>query len=273
VRRIGRATEEIAEGRFDVRVAEERHDELGSLAESINRMATRLSGYVSGQRRFLGDIAHELCSPIARIQVALGILEQRADQHQRAYLEDLREEVQQMSGLINELLSFSKASLGERPIDCRPVDLREIAERAVTREAADHPAVRVGIEPGLRARGHPDLLLRALSNLVRNAVRHAGGAGPITLTGHREGNVVQLIVTDCGPGIPADQLEKVFDPFYRVDTSRNRETGGVGLGLAIVKTCVESCGGTVRCQNRAPNGLEVVISLAADDTPPVSRTA
>ena len=112
ISRMTRATEKIAEGNFAVRTQVKRHDELGSLSEAINRMAMRLSGFVAGQKRFLGDIAHELCSPIARIQVALGILEQRADDKQKVYLNDLREEVEQMSNLVNELLSFSKASLG-----------------------------------------------------------------------------------------------------------------------------------------------------------------
>src|SRR5439155_20847176 len=106
------ATREIAEGRFDGRVNERRRDELGALGQSVNRMAARLAGFVTGQKRFLGDTSNELCSPIARIQMALGILEQRADEKQKAYVADLREEVQHISNLVNELLSFSKASLG-----------------------------------------------------------------------------------------------------------------------------------------------------------------
>ncbi|HWF20234.1 MAG TPA: HAMP domain-containing sensor histidine kinase, partial [Verrucomicrobiae bacterium] len=124
ISRMTMATEQIAEGRFHVRTQVRRQDELGSLSEAINRMAERLSGFVAGQKRFLGDISHELCSPIARIQVALGILEQRADEKQKAYLADLREEVEQMSGLVNELLSFSKASLGGAEIKLQPVALR-----------------------------------------------------------------------------------------------------------------------------------------------------
>src|SRR6202000_411277 len=121
ISRMTRATEKIAEGNFDVRTQVRRQDELGFLSEAINRMAERLPGVVSGQKRFLGDIAHELCSPIARIQVALGILEQRADEKQKAYLQDLREEVEQMSGLVNELLSFTKASMGSARLKLHPL--------------------------------------------------------------------------------------------------------------------------------------------------------
>ena len=131
------ATQQIAEGRFDVRTRENRRDELGLLGQSINRMAARLAGFVTGQKRFLGDVSHELCSPLARIQVALGILEQRADEKQQAYVNDLREEVQHMSSLVNELLSFSKASLGASTIKLQPVILRDVVDKAISREETD----------------------------------------------------------------------------------------------------------------------------------------
>jgi two-component system sensor histidine kinase CpxA len=259
------ATEQIAEGRFHVRTQVRRQDELGSLSEAINRMAERLSGFVAGQKRFLGDISHELCSPIARIQVALGILEQRSDEKQKAYLADLREEVEQMSGLVNELLSFSKASLGGAEIKLQPVALRALVEKAVDRECGNGGAKRVKLQVAddLRVMAEPELLLRAVGNILRNAIRHAGQDGPVTICATRDGETVNLSIEDCGPGIPAEAIARIFDPFYRVDASRARETGGVGLGLAIVKTCVETCGGTVRCENRQPSGLRVVVSLKA----------
>jgi two-component system sensor histidine kinase CpxA len=111
--------------------------------------------------------------------------------------------------------------------------------------------------------GDPDLLLRSISNLIRNAIRYAGEAGPITIRAEHGPGFVKLILEDCGPGIPEAALAQVFDPFYRADPSRSRETGGVGLGMAIVKTCVESCSGTVSCRNRTPSGLEVTLTLKA----------
>ncbi len=260
-----RATEQIAEGHFDVQVADRRADELGRLGQAVNRMAARLAGFVTGQKRFLGDVAHELCSPIARIQMALGILEQRATAAERPYLDDLREEVQQMSALVNELLSFSKASLARRDLPLRPVNLAELAERVVARENKGGHAVAVRIEPGLAAQAEPELLARALANVVRNAIRHAGAGGPIVIQAAAEGDGVLLSVLDSGPGVPATALEKLFDPFYRVEASRSRETGGVGLGLAIVKTCIEACQGSVRAANRQPTGLQVDFQLRRVD--------
>jgi two-component system sensor histidine kinase CpxA len=255
------ATRQIAEGRFDGRVNERRRDELGALGQSVNRMAARLAGFVTGQKRFLGDIAHELCSPIARIQVALGILEQRADERQQAYVEDVREEVQHMSSLVNELLSFSKAGLRGKEIPLQAVPLAELARRVVGREAEPSDQVHIQIAEDLQALADPDLLSRALANLIRNALRYAGGAGPVMVSARSQDNGVTLTVADSGPGVPESTLQQIFDPFFRVESSRSRDTGGIGLGLAIVKTCVEACQGTVTARNRQPSGLEVEIRL------------
>ena len=264
ISQITRVTGQIAEGGFEEQLPEKRRDELGLLAAAINRMASRLSGFVTGQKRFLGDIAHELCSPIARIQFALGILEQRAEEGQRESVEDLREEVRQMSSLVAELLQFSKAGLrhDERPLV--PVLLSQVVEQALIRENKEGVKIDFIGDGNLHALADPESLLRALSNLIRNAIRYAGDAGPITIATRRERSEAVIVVGDSGPGLPDDQLERVFTPFYRPEASRNRALGGVGLGLAIVKSCVEACKGTVQCRNRIPKGLEVEIRLTAD---------
>ena len=108
----------------------------------------------------------------------------------------------------------------------------------------------------------PEYLLRSLANLVRNAIRYASHAGPITVSATERGNEVTIVVADHGPGLPDSELESVFRPFYRPEFARQRETGGAGLGLAIVRSCIEACGGAVSCRNRSPKGLEVAIRLA-----------
>ena len=257
-----RATEQLAEGRFDARVEDRRSDELGRLGQAINRMAARLSGFVTGQKRFLGDIAHELCSPLARIQVALGILEQRVGDKETASVQDVREEVQHMSNLVNELLSFSKAGLRQE-IKLEVVNLVSLARRVVAREASDPQVVQIQIAENLQALAEPELIERALANLVRNAIRYAGSAGPITVAAVRHDDQVTVSVSDLGPGVPQETLEQIFDPFFRLESARSRETGGIGLGLAIVRTCVEACQGTVTARNRLPTGLQVDVHLCA----------
>jgi two-component system sensor histidine kinase CpxA len=267
ISRITHATERMAEGQFDVRVEDKRRDELGLLSDAVNRMAARLSGFVTGQKTFLGDIAHELCSPIARMQMALGIMEQRAKGQPDPYLNDLREEVEHMSNLVNELLSFSKASIGKSKIKLQPVALRSTIERAVAREAGstNSTEIKINVAENLQVVAEPELFLRSIANVLRNAIRYAGHAGPILISATHQNEFVILSIEDCGPGIPAEAIAQIFDPFYRIDTSRSRETGGVGLGLSIVKTCIESCGGTVSCENRHPCGLRVTIQLSAAD--------
>ena len=258
---LTRATERIAEGQFDVQVSGNRGDELGRLAHAVNRLARRLAGFVTGQKRFLGDVAHEFCSPLARLQMALGILEQRIEERQRPCVEDLRAEAQEMSQLVNELLSFSKAGLRPGEIKRTPVDVLEVVRRVTGREATETARVQMDVPEGLRALADPELLARALGNVLRNAVHYAAEAGPITLMARAENERVRISVADCGPGVPPESLPRLFDPFYRVDNSRTRETGGVGLGLTIVKTCIEACCGSVICRNRKPSGLEVLIRL------------
>lgn len=261
ISRLTQATEQIAEGQFDIAIPIKRRDELGRLGQGINRMAARLASYVTGQKRFLGDIAHELCSPIARIQVALGILEQRADEKQKAYVADVREEVEQMSGLVNELLAFSKAGLQPKEIKLQPVSLVAIVRRVLERESLEKPSVEVSIDESFRVMAEPELLTRAVANVVRNARRYAGTSGPISITAAAQDNRVSLSIADTGPGVPPDALDHLFDPFFRVEPSRSRTTGGVGLGLAIVKTCVEACQGTVRASHHHPHGLQIDFSL------------
>ena len=179
----------------------------------------------------------------------------------------LYDEVQEMSALVNELLSFSKAGLHPDTVPLTPVDIAFAVDRAVAREAFSGATVETAIPQGLMATANESFLVRALSNVLRNAVRYAGQAGPITVSAQPNGSAIEIRVADSGPGLPDAELEQVFAPFYRPEAARTRETGGVGLGLAIVKTCVEGCGGTVAAHNRQPRGLEIVVRLQSPIAP------
>lgn len=254
------ATEQIAKGRFDVRVPEDRSDELGRLAHAVNQMAVQLDGIVRGQKRFLGDIAHELCSPIARMEMSLGILDQRLSEKDAARLGDVRDELRQISLLVNELLSFSRASLGHAMKPAENVLLLALVDEIAAIEGVPPQHLRLRVPRDLQVKAVPDLLRRAIGNVLRNARIHAPNSD-IEITAARAGDHVRLTLADTGPGVPEDSLPRLFDPFYRVDTSRARETGGTGLGLAIVKTCIETCGGSVSARNRDPHGLIIAIEL------------
>lgn len=257
------ATEQIAEERFDVRVNERRMDELGRLGTAINYLATRLSGFVTGQKRFLGDISHELNSPLARMQFALSILEDRADEPQRRLVEDVKEEVELMSKLVSELLAYSKAGIKGLNIELQPVRLRPLIERVIERETTTEDAnIEMRLDDKLEALAQPELLDRALANVIRNAVRYAGNAGVIAVAAEESRNGhVRITVADSGAGVPEAEIEKLFDPFHRIESDRSRQTGGTGLGLAIVKSCIEACEGKVAARNCDPTGFEIAMLL------------
>ena len=262
--RMTNAAEEIAKGGFDVRINEPRADEIGRLASAINHMTSRLGGFVKGQKRFLGDVAHELGSPIARIQLGLGILEQRVGATHRKQVVDVMEDVTHMSNLVNELLSFSRAEMDTAKVMLKRIELLPVLQRAVQRESMPTTEIITKIDPKIRVFSDPELLARALANIIRNAVKYAGDAGPIHVSAKREGNKIEIQVKDSGPGVPDDLVKHLFEPFFRPEPSRDRCSGGVGLGLAIVKTCIETCKGTVSARNLKPKGFAVTITLTSD---------
>ncbi|MDD2389129.1 MAG: HAMP domain-containing sensor histidine kinase [Desulfobacterales bacterium] len=259
--RMTRATEEIAKGRFDVAIHEPRGDEIGRLAKAINHMTSRLSDFVKGQKRFLGDVAHELGSPIARIQFGLGALEQRVQGDNRQRVVEVMEDVDHMSKLVNELLAFSRAEMKTRTILLESIDLLPVVQEAVKRENLPEVKIIANVDPEIRVVASAELLTRALANLIRNAVKYAGDAGAIYISAEKNKDEIAIEVRDTGPGVAEDLLDQLFEPFFRPEPSRDRNSGGVGLGLAIVKTCVETCQGTVSARNLKPKGFAVTITL------------
>lgn len=257
IRRTNDASKQIAAGEFGVRVPDQRGDELGELASSVNAMAAQLGDYVAQQRRITADVAHELCSPIARMQMALGVVEQRGTPEQAGYLKKIDAELQHMAKLVEEVLAFSKApTLPEREAP-ETFRLRDLVDQIVAREAPDL-SIRLNIDD-MQLHTLRSALGRALANVLRNAVRYAADIEILAKSQADGGALIQIM--DRGPGVPADSLPRLFDPFFRPEAARSRSTGGSGLGLAITKRCIEACGGVVTAANREGGGLVVSIEL------------
>ncbi len=269
--RMMHTAEAVAQGSFRPAHTSRRGDELGRLSRALAHMGARLEEAAHGQKRFLGDTAHELLSPLARMEMALSILEQHPPPESRdRYIAQALEDVRYTSTLVQDLLAFAKAGLRVPGVALASVRLEDLVDQSVSREAAGGQVV-VAVPEDLYVCADPELLVRALANTVRNAVRYAGHVGPVVITAgdgvDAEGaKVVTLQVADRGPGVPPEELDRLFEPFFRPETARTRETGGAGLGLAIVKSCVEACGGKVAVRNLTPTGLQVTFVLAA--TPP-----
>ena len=282
VTRLRAATQRLAAGDLTARAGDpnsKRRDEIAGLIRDFDAMAARLETLVNAQSRLLNDISHELRSPLARLNVALGLARQRSGPETETMLERIELEAGRLNELIGRLLTLARLEDGEQRVAAAPVLLDEIvlnvAEDAEFEAQARHCHVRTEIPAGSWAvRGDASLLHSAIENVVRNAIRYTreGTAVEVHLekaeTGAGSAKAV-VRVTDCGSGVPNDALEKLFQPFYRLDDARGRQTGGVGLGLAITERAVRFHGGRVAALNRAEGGLMVEIHLPLMPLTPV----
>jgi len=259
---LTKMTEQIAEGQFDSRIKVKSRDEIGRLSDAVNSMAAKLESFVFGQKRFLGAISHELRTPIARLQMALELLETSATEDQKGLVGDIREEVEEMKSLVGELLAFSKAGMQGAKASLELVNLEEMMAEMLPGLCAKE-SIECDLQEGIKVLADPLLLERSLSNVLRNSLRYGGDFGPIRVKAVQIGSEVAIVIADDGPGVPEEALQHLGEPFYRPEESRSRQSGGVGLGLAIVKSCVEACQGVVAFRNRVAGGFEVELRLKA----------
>lgn len=264
LRKLTTATDQIAAGRFQVTVPARGGDELGTLGETIRTMSARLDQMVSGQKRFLADAAHELCGPLARVRTGLGIMEARMEGADASALRSIEADASELAELVDEVLAFSRA--GRRKAIRKRVDLRDVTYEAIDREGSPC-RVNVEVPEKLVITTDPALVGRAVGNLIRNASIHAGNDVTVTVLAEEKGDMVYLRIQDDGPGVPPEELENLFQPFYRLDESRSRDSGGSGLGLAIVRTSIESCGGEVKAYEAPSGGFGVLIRLPKTPSP------
>jgi len=265
------ATQELAAGNLAVRVAPaigRRRDELADLARDFDRMAERIDGLMSSERRLLRDISHELRSPLSRLHVALGLARQQAGNDQHA-LDRIEREAERLNVLIGQLLMLARLESGAMEPAREPVDLaaivRDVAEDADFEVRSRGRAVRVTATCECVAMGAPDLLRSAVENIVRNAVRHTREGTAVEVAMRASGpRQVVITVRDHGSGVPDDLLPHIFRPFYRVGDARDRHTGGVGLGLTIADRTIRLHGGSVRAANAADGGLIVELTIPVD---------
>jgi two-component system sensor histidine kinase CpxA len=276
--RLRKATQQIAAGDLSARAGmpdAHRRDELADLVRDFDAMAARLESLVNAQSRLLNDVSHELRSPLARLNLALGLARQRTGPEAQGDLDRMEREAERLNELIGRLLTIARLESGEGASETTPLPLADIVRRVA--EDADFEAqdrdchVVCIIENECVVPGNEALLHSAIENVVRNATRYTqeGTTVEVRLASLEREAVVR--VSDSGPGVPADALDKLFRPFYRLDDARNRQTGGVGLGLAITERTVRLHGGAVSARNRREGGLEVEIRLPL--APPAMQPA
>jgi two-component system OmpR family sensor kinase len=271
IRSLRQAFEAVGRGELDTRVSPligNRHDELSDLGAGFDRMTGQLERLVEAQRRLLHDVSHELRSPLARLQAAIGLARQNPAKLE-ATLERIEKESARLDALVGGLLALSRLESPAADISlAEPVDLVELASAVA--EEARFEAQAAGRDVAFSGRGEvvltapPEPLLRAFENVVRNAVKFTAPGTTVKVDAGLapDGASFEMRVADRGPGVVPEDLERIFEPFYRGENAAR--AGGSGLGLAIARRAVEAQAGTIRASNREGGGLEVEVRVPAD---------
>jgi len=262
LRKLAVTVDRFGSGDLEVRADLRRKDEIGELATAFNQMADRITTLLTAERRLLQDISHELRSPLARLSFAVELV--RTTDDREMAVARLRKEIDRLTGLVNGLIQVTQAE-GEG----FSLPLAEVSVQKLISEIVDDCQVEaVGKGCGLVFRSQyledlpldAELMRRAIENVVRNAIRFSPKGTAVEVYTEQERGRLHICIRDYGPGVPPEMLDRIFVPFFRVDSSRNASGGGVGLGLSIAQRAVRLHGGEIRARNAGP-GLEVSIDL------------
>lgn len=267
IRKLRLATNKLADGDLTTRVAPllgRRRDEIGDLARDFDKMAGRIENLITSQKRLNSDISHELRSPLARMNVALEIAKQKSSPETQPILSRIESESHRLNEMIGRLLTLAKLESGAEDVERVRVDLtqlvRDVAADADFEAQAKGRYVELSKIEQCNVMGSENLLRSAIENVLRNAVRYTaeGTAVDVSLQA-RNGDAI-LTITDHGGGVPQEEVENLFRPFYRVGEDRTRKTGGIGLGLAIADRAVKAHKGSITARNYN-GGLQIEIAL------------
>jgi two-component system, OmpR family, sensor histidine kinase BaeS len=260
VRDLTVATEALTKGELGHQVPVRSQDEFGALARSFNAMSQALAHAENLRKQMTADIAHELRTPLSLILGHAEALDEGVLPPTPETMHVIHDEARRLSRLVEDLRTLSLSDAGELPLAVRPMSVQELVERttAAYRAQAQRRDIDLHAEitPDLpEVLADPDRIAQVLGNLLSNALHHTPDGGKITVSAQREkGDAVRLAVQDSGPGIVAEDLERVFERFYRTDRSRARDEGGSGLGLAIARSLVVAHGGRMWAENGACSG-------------------
>lgn len=274
LRLLRQAFGDAAAGRLEQRVAPRlgrQRDEFAALARDYDRMAERLQALLGAQRRLLHDVSHELRSPLARLQMAVGLLQRSpggAGSTESAALacRRIEREVERLDQLVDEVLTLARLESGAPPGRAAAIDviglLASVADDARFEARAKARDLRFETpHASVMLHAHGELLLRAFENVLRNAVKFTAEGTCVEVRAEASSHTLQVSVADRGPGLPADALQRVFEPFVRVEAGAQAQAQGFGLGLAIARRAVQAHGGAIAAHAREGGGLELRFSL------------
>jgi two-component system sensor histidine kinase CpxA len=269
VRRLRQATRQLATGKLQTRVAASfgsRRDEIAQLGYDFDSMAGQLTQLLASQRQLLSDLAHELRSPLARLEVAVELAKSKVNQSAQPTLERIETDLNCLNDIISQMLTLAKLESLSQSISTTQVSIDQLIQQIVqdARFESQRRYCRIQCTPlpQIKLTASRDLLYRAIENVLRNAIRYTAEASTVKVALTTDNSDwITITIKDQGPGIPADALSTIFQPFTRIANSRDRTSGGYGLGLAIAKRAVEWHQGAITAQNHIEGGLVVSIRL------------
>jgi signal transduction histidine kinase len=262
LRRVASTVDAFGRGDLSVRVKSKRKDEIGDVARSFNSMADRIETLVTAERRLLQDVSHELRSPLARLSFAVELIRDSPDPEQG--IARLQREIERLSQLVGTLLDMTSAEGGAFSRRMMTVKIAALAQEIIDDCRLEAEARRVSITLAISSTAtvkcEPELVRRAIENVLRNAIRFAPPDTAVETRVEDQGDRIVVSIRDYGSGVPPEALERIFDAFYRVDDSRNSASGGAGLGLSIARRAVLLHQGEIVAENASP-GLRVRIAI------------
>src|SRR3954468_18635592 len=262
--RLTATAESFGRGDRSARSGIKTEDEGGRLARAFGEMGSRIEETRKSEKELLANVSHELRTPLARIRVAMELIEPR-DETVRRRLTVVAEELDELERLVADVLTASRLDLAQSPLRRDRFSAQDLVDKGRNRILALEPDrdVQADVQEGLALEGDEGLLARALDNLLDNARKYGGGPDkPIRVEARREGSETVLAVCDAGEGIPPEELERIFDPFYRGSSVRHR-SGGFGLGLALARRVAEAHGGRIQAQNQSGGGARIEMRIPA----------
>ena len=262
LRRVAETVDRFGRGDLSARVEGNRRDEIGNLSRSFNDMADRIEGLLTAQKRLLQDVSHELRSPLTRLTFAVELMKGTPDPEAAA--NSMRREIKRLSQLISTVMEVTSAEGEPASRRTQRVLMPALVQEIVSDCGFEAEARNVGIDTELRSsaavEGDPELLRRAVENVLRNAIRFAPAGSRVSVSVEERNGDLAVRVRDRGPGTPPEYLTRIFDPFFRVDESRDGAAGGTGLGLSIARRAVLLHHGEITAENASP-GLQVNIVI------------
>jgi signal transduction histidine kinase len=262
LRSLARTVDRFGQGDLSIRAQSGRRDEIGALAGSFDRMADRIETLLTAERRLLQDVSHELRSPLARLSFAAELVKTAPDLNQA--VSRLKKEISRLSDLVGALLQMTRAegdpTSGERREFQLDRLVADLVEDCRVEAAAHRCEIVFQCAGGVAMTGDPELTRRAIENVLRNAIQYSPESTLVDVELEATAGTARIAIRDRGAGVPDEQLTRIFQPFYRVDGSRNGATGGMGLGLAIASRAVRLHHGWIEAKNEHP-GLLVTMKI------------